>query len=89
MLLFLLFLNLIHLFLKIQFIYSSMTGEQVPAPSSPRDGDDVSITLGRPKVYASFLSIYAVSLHNFAPPLFVVVCFVLIENHNLKSQHKN
>jgi len=27
----------------------SMTGEQVPAPSSPRDGDDVSITLGRPK----------------------------------------
>ena len=44
-----------------------MTGEQVPAPSSPRDGDDVSITLGRPKVYASFLSIYAVSLHNFPP----------------------
>ncbi|KAL0011809.1 hypothetical protein SO802_006917 [Lithocarpus litseifolius] len=27
----------------------SMTGEQIPAPSSPRDGDDVSITLGRPK----------------------------------------
>lgn len=27
----------------------SMTGEQIPAPSSPRDGDDVPITLGRPK----------------------------------------
>lgn len=27
----------------------SMTGEQAPAPSSPRDGEDVSITLGRPK----------------------------------------
>lgn len=27
----------------------SMTGEQVPAPSSPRDGEDVAITLGRPK----------------------------------------
>ncbi|XP_057949128.1 cation-chloride cotransporter 1 isoform X4 [Malania oleifera] len=28
----------------------SMTGEQIPAPSSPRDGEDVSITLGRPKI---------------------------------------
>ncbi|XP_072984305.1 cation-chloride cotransporter 1 isoform X2 [Typha latifolia] len=27
----------------------SMTGEQIPAPSSPRDGEDVAITLGRPK----------------------------------------
>lgn len=27
-----------------------MTGEQVAAPSSPRDGEDVSITLGQPKV---------------------------------------
>ncbi|KAI3898168.1 hypothetical protein MKW92_038364 [Papaver armeniacum] len=27
----------------------SMTGEQLAAPSSPRDGEDVSITLGRPK----------------------------------------
>ncbi|XP_026428398.1 cation-chloride cotransporter 1-like [Papaver somniferum] len=27
----------------------SMTGEQLVAPSSPRDGEDVSITLGRPK----------------------------------------
>ncbi|GMH03903.1 hypothetical protein Nepgr_005742 [Nepenthes gracilis] len=27
----------------------SMTGEQVQAPSSPRDGEDVSITLERPK----------------------------------------
>ncbi|KAF8413519.1 hypothetical protein HHK36_001509 [Tetracentron sinense] len=27
----------------------SMTGEQIPAPSSPRDGEDVSITVGRPK----------------------------------------
>ncbi|KAK9289193.1 hypothetical protein L1049_017667 [Liquidambar formosana] len=27
----------------------SMTGEQIPAPSSPRDGEDISITLGRPK----------------------------------------
>jgi solute carrier family 12 (potassium/chloride transporter), member 4/6 len=27
-----------------------MTGEQVAAPSSPRDGEDVAITLGRPKV---------------------------------------
>ncbi|KAA8519391.1 hypothetical protein F0562_013647 [Nyssa sinensis] len=27
----------------------SMTGEQIPAPSSPRDGEDVSITLERPK----------------------------------------
>ncbi|XP_020273287.1 cation-chloride cotransporter 1 [Asparagus officinalis] len=27
----------------------SMTGEQIPAPSSPREGEDVSITLGRPK----------------------------------------
>nr|POE95307.1 isoform 2 of protein nedd1 [Quercus suber] len=34
---------------NIEFIYSSMTGEQIPAPSSPRDGDDVPITLGRPK----------------------------------------
>lgn len=30
--------------------YDSMTGEQVPAPSSPRDGEDVAITLGRRKV---------------------------------------
>jgi len=29
----------------------SMTGEQIPAPSSPRDGENVSITLGRTKVY--------------------------------------
>ncbi|XP_009386801.1 cation-chloride cotransporter 1 isoform X1 [Musa acuminata AAA Group] len=28
----------------------SMTGEQIPTPSSPRDGEDVSITLGGPKV---------------------------------------
>lgn len=27
----------------------SMTGEQVPAPSSPRDGEDVAITHGQPK----------------------------------------
>ncbi|EHA8587655.1 hypothetical protein COCNU_scaffold002878G000020 [Cocos nucifera] len=27
----------------------SMTGEQIPAPSSPRDGEDVAITLGQPK----------------------------------------
>ncbi|KAJ8627276.1 hypothetical protein MRB53_020583 [Persea americana] len=27
----------------------SMTGEQIAAPSSPRDGEDVSMTLGRPK----------------------------------------
>lgn len=27
----------------------SMTGEQMQAPSSPRDGEDVSITLGQPK----------------------------------------
>ncbi|KAI3439169.1 uncharacterized protein J3R85_005128 [Psidium guajava] len=27
----------------------SMTGEQIPAPSSPRDGEDVSITLGHRK----------------------------------------
>ncbi|KAJ0984550.1 hypothetical protein J5N97_002906 [Dioscorea zingiberensis] len=27
----------------------SMTGEQVPTPSSPRDGENISITLGRPK----------------------------------------
>ncbi|ERM99162.1 hypothetical protein AMTRI_Chr02g212270 [Amborella trichopoda] len=27
----------------------SMAGEQIPAPSSPRDGEDVAITLGRPK----------------------------------------
>jgi len=29
----------------------SMTGEQIPASSSLRDGEDVSITLGRRKVY--------------------------------------
>ena len=29
---------------------SSMTGEQIPAPSSPRDGEDVSMSLERPKV---------------------------------------
>uniref|UniRef100_A0A0E0ATY4 Cation chloride cotransporter n=1 Tax=Oryza glumipatula TaxID=40148 RepID=A0A0E0ATY4_9ORYZ len=27
----------------------SMTGEQIQAPSSPRDGEDVAITIGRPK----------------------------------------
>jgi hypothetical protein len=27
-----------------------MTGEQIQAPSSPRDGEDVAITIGRPKV---------------------------------------
>ncbi|KAJ7969068.1 cation-chloride cotransporter 1-like [Quillaja saponaria] len=27
----------------------SMTGEQIPQPSSPRDGEDVSITVGQPK----------------------------------------
>ncbi|XP_020081434.1 cation-chloride cotransporter 1-like, partial [Ananas comosus] len=27
----------------------SMTGEQIPAPSSPRDGEDVTITIGHPK----------------------------------------
>lgn len=33
-----------------RLFYFSMTGEQIPAPSSPRDGEDVSITLERPKV---------------------------------------
>jgi hypothetical protein len=33
---------------------SSMTGEQVQAPSSPRDGEDVAITIGRPKVFFHF-----------------------------------
>ncbi|XP_065048877.1 cation-chloride cotransporter 1-like [Musa acuminata AAA Group] len=28
----------------------SMTGEQIPTPSSPRDGEDISITIGSPKV---------------------------------------
>ncbi|KAH7837874.1 hypothetical protein Vadar_019157 [Vaccinium darrowii] len=28
----------------------SMTGEQIPAPSSPRDGEDASMTLERPKI---------------------------------------
>ncbi|WOL12371.1 cation-chloride cotransporter 1-like [Canna indica] len=28
----------------------SMTGEQIPTPSSPRDGEDISITVGSPKV---------------------------------------
>jgi hypothetical protein len=32
-----------------------MTGEQVQAPSSPRDGEDVAITIGRPKVVYSVL----------------------------------
>ncbi|KAF9587060.1 hypothetical protein IFM89_039746 [Coptis chinensis] len=27
----------------------SMTGEQIPAPTSPRDGEDIAITLGQPK----------------------------------------
>lgn len=31
-------------------MFYSMTGEQIPAPSSPRDGDDVPITAGRPRV---------------------------------------
>lgn len=31
-----------------------MTGEPIPAPSSPRDGEDVAITNGQPKVYAVF-----------------------------------
>lgn len=29
---------------------SSMIGDQMPAPSSPRDGDDVTITVGHPQV---------------------------------------
>ena len=29
---------------------SSMTGEHVAQPSSPRDGEDISITAGLPKV---------------------------------------
>nr|CAD1840524.1 unnamed protein product [Ananas comosus var. bracteatus] len=33
----------------------SMTGEQIPAPSSPRDGEDVTITIGHPKVLLSCL----------------------------------
>lgn len=32
-----------------------MTGEQIPAPSSPRDGEDVAITIGHPKVLLSCL----------------------------------
>ncbi|RZC79439.1 hypothetical protein C5167_003626, partial [Papaver somniferum] len=32
---------------------SSMTGEQLAAPSCPRDGEDVSITRGRPKPFKS------------------------------------
>ncbi|KAK4589020.1 hypothetical protein RGQ29_019859 [Quercus rubra] len=39
--------NCLVLILLLTFLVSR--GEQVPAPSSPRDGDDVSITLGRPK----------------------------------------
>ncbi|URE17901.1 Amino acid permease [Musa troglodytarum] len=27
----------------------SMTGEQIATPSSPRDGEDISITIGSPK----------------------------------------
>lgn len=33
-----------------------MTGDQVPAPSSPRDGDDAAINLERPKVLVCVLS---------------------------------
>lgn len=44
-----------------------MTGEQVPAPSSPRDGEDVAITIGQPKVYAGFIT--------FSPVCWGMLCF--------------
>lgn len=31
--------------------FPSMTGEQVAAPSSPRDGEDITIPAGLPKVF--------------------------------------
>ncbi|KAL3522815.1 hypothetical protein ACH5RR_015649 [Cinchona calisaya] len=35
----------------------SMTGDQVPAPSSPRDGDDATVNLERPKVFDTGLKL--------------------------------
>jgi len=37
-------------FLDFILSFSSMTGEQAAQPSSPRDGEDISITAGLPKV---------------------------------------
>ncbi|RZC79450.1 hypothetical protein C5167_003641 [Papaver somniferum] len=38
-----------HKWLMTLIYNSSMTGEQLAAPSSPRDGEDLSITRERPK----------------------------------------
>nr|GMC76056.1 pantothenate kinase 2-like [Ipomoea batatas] len=37
------------------FFGSSVIGDQIPAPSSPRDGDDVTITVGHPQVLIGFM----------------------------------
>lgn len=44
-----------------------MTGEPIPAPSSPRDGEDVAITIGQPKVYDGLFNIllFACILYSF------------------------
>lgn len=59
-----------------------MTGEQLAAPSSPRDGEDVSISLGPPKVH------YALHYFSCSPKFYyfswsdstnlALVCFLLI-----------
>lgn len=63
-----------------------MTGEQIPASSSPREGEDVSITSGRPKVNDGFMSIILFAC-------IVVVCFILGRNgwfiQQFEQQPKN
>ena len=39
-----------------------MTGEQPRAPSSPREGEDVSIRLERPKVHWSFVALSSINI---------------------------
>ena len=51
-----------------------MTGEQIQAPSSPRDGEDVAITIGRPKVI----------LHSniFLPSVWKFIALILDNDEN-------
>nr|GMD43246.1 cation-chloride cotransporter 1-like [Ipomoea batatas]GMD77984.1 cation-chloride cotransporter 1-like [Ipomoea batatas] len=54
------------------FFGSSVIGDQIPAPSSPRDGDDVTITVGHPQVRMREIDRFTMLLLEF------VKCWCLI-----------
>nr|GLL19648.1 nucleolin 2 [Ipomoea trifida] len=67
------------------FFGSSIIGDQMPAPSSPRDGDDVTITVGHPQIAryvggifdiaALSVALWELEQETFDNPIFEVAAF--------------